>query len=109
MLTRIMRHDLRLLVADKILWIVVVLMLGMIAGGIYNGAIWASARLAAVSALEQKALEDLAEQRSEAEAFESGAKPLPTGTPAAMLPTGKSVPVVLPPAPLAAVSIGQSD
>jgi ABC-2 type transport system permease protein len=104
-----MRHDLKLLVADKILWLVAALLLALIAGGIYNGAVWASTRFAAVSALEQKGLEDLAKQKSEAAEFESGIKPMPTATPAAMLPAGKSVPVVLPPAPLATVSIGQSD
>lgn len=109
MLTRIVRHDLKLLVADKILWIVAALLLALIAGGIYNGAVWAKERRTVVAALEQKGLDDLEKLKAEAAGFESGAKPMPASTPAVMLPTGKSVPVVLPPAPLAAVSIGQSD
>lgn len=104
-----MRHDLQILVADKILWIVAALLLFLIAGGIYNGATWANARKQSVADLEQKGFDELEKQKAEAKEFESGAKPMPTATPAALLPTGKAVPVILPPAPLAVVSIGQSD
>lgn len=104
-----MRHDFQTLAADKILWIVAALLLALVAGGIYNGAAWAQARARAVAELEQKAAGELDRQKAEAADYESGAKPMPTATPPALLPTGKSVSVVLPPAPLAVLSVGQSD
>lgn len=109
MLKRIMRHDLQILIADKILWLVALFLLAVVAGGIYNGAAWATARKNSVAELERKGLDELNTQRAAASEFEKGAKAMPSPVPAALLPTGKSVPVVLPPAPLAAVSIGQSD
>lgn len=109
MLTRIMRHDLRLLAADKILWIVAALMLALVAGGIYNGASWTKAQRATLAGIEEKTLGELEKQKKEVAEFDSGAKPLPSPIPPALLPTGKTAPVILPPAPLAVVSIGQSD
>ena len=109
MLTRIMRHDLRTLAADKILWIVAALLLVLIAGGVYNGWRWANERQNAVAGIEQKALGELEKQRAEVAEFETGAKPIPSPVPPALMPTGKSVPVVLPPASLSAISVGQSD
>jgi ABC-2 type transport system permease protein len=104
-----MRHDLRTLAADKILWIVAALLLALIALGVYNGAMWARERKTAAAQIEQKVLDELNKQRADAAAFETGATAMPSPVPPALLPTGKSVPAVLPPAPLAAVSVGQSD
>jgi ABC-2 type transport system permease protein len=104
-----MRHDLKLLAADKILWIVAALLLFLVAGGIYNGAAWANERKNSVAELERKGFDELNKQRAEASELETGAKAMPSLIPPALLPTGKSVPVVLPPAPLAALSVGQSD
>lgn len=104
-----MRHDLRLLAADKILWIVAAIFLALIAGGIYNGVRWAAARKIAVAEAERKGFNQLEKQKAEVSEYESNAKPMPTATPAALLPSGKAAPVVLPPAPLGALSIGQSD
>lgn len=109
MIWRIMRHDFQILAADKILWIVAALLLVLTAGGIYNGAKWAQERKQSVEGLERKALEELNQQKAEALQYESGAKTRTATTPPALLPTGKSVPVILPPAPLAALSVGQSD
>lgn len=109
MLTRIMRHDLRLLAADKILWIVAALMLVLIAGGIYNGVQWTKSQRATIAGIEEKALGELDKLKSEAVEFDSGVKPLPSPFPPAILPTGKNAPVILPSAPLATISIGQSD
>ena len=52
-----MRHDFRILTADKILWVVALLLLVLIGAGIYNGAAWASARTNSVAEFEQKASE----------------------------------------------------
>jgi len=109
MLKQIMRHDLRLLAADKLLWIIAAIFLVLITAGIYNGANWTTARKTSVAALEQKGLDALQKQKAEVAEYETGAKPLPSATPAVFLVSGKAAPVVLPPAPLAAVSIGQSD
>lgn len=109
MFLQIMKQDLRVLIADKILWIIAVISLILIAGGIFNGIRWANARQSSIAEVEQKALAELDKLKTEAIQFESGAKPMPSATPAVFMPTGKSVPVVLPPAALNAVSIGQAD
>ena len=104
-----MRHDFQILAAEKILWIVAALMLVLFAGGIYNGARWASERRNTLNEIEQKGFSELDKLKTEAAEFDSGAKPLPSPVPPALLPTGKSAPVVLPPASLSVISIGQSD
>lgn len=109
MIYRIMRHDLRILAADKILWIAAALLLVLIAGGFYNGWRFATDRQNSAAQIEEKALGELEKQKAEAAGFETGLKPIPSPVPPVLMPTGKSVPVVLHPAPLAAVSIGQSD
>ncbi len=104
-----MRHDLRLLIADKTLWIVAAIFLVLIFGGIYNGTRWTNERKISVAELEQKGLDALQKQKAEVAEYESGAKPMPSPAPAVFLTSGKVAPVVLPPAPLAVLSVGQSD
>lgn len=109
MLSKIMRHDLRLLVADKTLWIIAALFVAFIGYGTFTGARFASARDSVVHDLRERGEQVLQTQKAEAVDFESGAKPMPSPAPDALLPRGKSYPVLLPGAPLAALSIGQSD
>lgn len=104
-----MRHDLRLLAADKTLWIIAAIFLALISYGTFNGARFAAERKAVVGDLQTRGEQALQKQKAEAVEFETGAKPMPTATPDVLLPRGKSYPVVLPPAPLAALSIGQAD
>lgn len=109
MIGRIMRHDLRLLAADKTIWLVVLMFLILIAGGVYNGARFANARQHAALDAEKKGYDALENQKAEAREYESGAKPMPAAAPPVFLPSGKAAPVVMPPAALAALSIGQAD
>jgi ABC-2 type transport system permease protein len=104
-----MRHDLRLLVADRTLWVIAALFVVLIGYGIFNGARWTGERQRRVNELTQRGEKSLSENRSELAAIESGAKPVSSPVPQAMLPTDKSYPVTLPPAPLASLSVGQSD
>ena len=104
-----MHHDLRMLTADKTIWLVVTMFLVLIAGGVYNGARFANTRRIAAADAEKKGYDALEKQKAEAAEYESGAKPMPTAAPPVFLPSGKAAPVVMPPAALAALSIGQSD
>lgn len=109
MLIKIIRHDLRLLAADKTLWIIAAIFLALIGYGTFNGARFAAERAATVENLRDKGEQTLQKQKAEAVEFETGAKPIPSPAPDALLARGKSFPVALPPAPLAVLSIGQSD
>jgi ABC-2 type transport system permease protein len=113
MLIRIIRHDLRLLVADKTLWIVAVLFAILIGYGTFNGMRWAEIRARVTRDLDERGKTSLTKLKEEAAAYETGAKPIPaaspTATPAPLLPTGKNYTIILPPAPLTALSLGQAD
>lgn len=109
MIGKIMRHDLRMLTADKTLWLVAAMFLVSVAGGIYNGARFAENRRTAVAEAEKKACDALDKQKAEVAEYESAAKALPSPAPPVFLPSGKAAPVVMPPAALAALSIGQAD
>jgi ABC-2 type transport system permease protein len=109
MVGRIIRHDLRLLGADKTLRVVAGLFILLIGYGTFNGARWTRARARVVNDLIERGEKSLAVARAELREIESGDNPLPTSPPAAALPTGKSYPVTLSPAPLSPLSVGQSD
>lgn len=109
MLLRIMKTDLKLLIADRTLWVIVALFFVLIGYGILNGARLSRERQKQVGELAERGEKTLKESREELAAIESGAKPMPSSAPLAMLPTGKSYPTVLPPTALSILSIGQSD
>lgn len=104
-----MKTDLKLLIADRTLWVIVALFFVLIGYGIFNGARWTSERQKQVGELTGRGEKSLQESREELAAIESGAKPMPSSAPQAMLPTGKSYPTVLPHATLSILSVGQSD
>lgn len=104
-----MRHDFRLLAADKTLWIITALFVVLIGYGTFNGARWTNLRLAAAQEFQEKGEKNFNRLKTEAIEYESGAKPVPTTTPEAFAPTGKNHPVALPPSQLTVLSIGQSD
>jgi ABC-2 type transport system permease protein len=108
-LFRIMKHDLRLLAADRTLWVIVALFALLIGYGIFNGARWARKRAHSVSELQGRSDRAFARSRAELVALENGSTTAPANPPAAALPTGKSISVSLPPGPLAALCVGQSD
>jgi len=114
MLVRIIRHDLRLLAADKTLWIVAGIFLVLIAYGTFNGARFTAERAAIVKNYQERGDATLSNFRTEAAAYESGARALPepgafAPVPNALMPIRKSVPATLPPASLASLAVGQSD
>jgi hypothetical protein len=102
-LFRIMKHDLRLLAADRTLWVIVALFALLIGYGVFNGERWARKRAHSVSELQARSERAFAKSRAELVAIENGSTPATTNPPAAALPTGKSISVSLPPGPLAAL------
>jgi ABC-2 type transport system permease protein len=108
-LLRIMKQDLRLLAADRTLWVIVALFAMLIGYGVFNGARWAHKRSHSVSQLQSRSERAFANARAELVAIENGSTPAPANPPAAALPTGKSISVSLPPGPLSALCVGQGD
>ncbi len=112
MMFRIIKNDLRVLIADRVLYVVGLFSLGLIAWGLWNGVQWTSERQRLISDYERKIESELQKQREEAIAYETGAKPMPTSTatpPNALMPTNKAVPATLPPTPLSIIAVGQAD
>lgn len=113
MLTRIMRHEWRLLVADRTLWVIAPLFALLIGYGVYNGLSWVRFQRATLDAAQEEERARFAKAKAEVAAIEQGGKPssafanprLPS------VAAGRSGPryALLPPAPLAALSVGQSD
>lgn len=108
MLTRIIKHDLRGLVADKTLLIIGVLFTLLIGYGVYNGASWAARRAELINEAERAATEALNAQRQQVLDIEAGRKTL-TDLPAAGRPSGLNALAYMPPTTLSALSVGQSD
>lgn len=113
MLTRIMKHEWRLLVADRTLWIIAPLFALLIGYGVYNGASWVSFQRSTLDAAQQEESERFAKAKTEVAAIEQGGQPA-SAFANPRLPSvaaGRTAPryATLPPAPLAALSVGQSD
>jgi ABC-2 type transport system permease protein len=105
MLARIMRHEARVLAADRTLWPLAGLLAAVVAYGAINGASWADSRRAALAAAaEEEAARfgDLRQQlRSPGDGIGLGA-----------LEVGRSSGArhaAMPPGPLSALVVGQSD
>ncbi len=109
MILHIIKNDLKLLIADKTLWVIIVLFVLLIGYSIFNGVRWAKERQKQTHELTVRGDRALKADRDDLSAIESGVKPMPSPVPQAVLPTGKSYPTVLPPASLSALSVGQSD
>ncbi|MDX2032229.1 MAG: DUF3526 domain-containing protein [Blastocatellia bacterium] len=113
MLTRIMRHEWRSLTADRTLWIIAPLFALLIGYGVYNGSSWVRFQQATLDAAQEEERARFAKARAEVAAIEQGGQPssafanprLPS------VAAGRTGPryALLPPAPLAALSVGQSD
>jgi ABC-2 type transport system permease protein len=113
MLKRVMRHEWRSLVADHTLRVVVPLFALVIGYGVYNGAAWVRFQRATLDAARQEEGARYAKAKAEVAAIEQGGKPAsPFANPRlASVAAGRTGPryAALPPAPLAALSVGQSD
>ncbi|MFN8000236.1 MAG: DUF3526 domain-containing protein [Acidobacteriota bacterium] len=113
MLTRIMKHEWRSLVADRTLWIIAPLFALLIGYGVYNGSSWVSFQNSTLDAAQQEERDRFAKAKTEVAAIEQGGQPA-SAFANPRLPSvaaGRTAPryATLPPAPLAALSVGQSD
>jgi ABC-2 type transport system permease protein len=108
MLKHILKHDWRLLVADKVLWLASLLILFCVSYAVYNGATRAARWRNDVSQQLAKAQEGLLEQKTIVENIFSGKKSA-AEYPWTGFPQNAQQAATLPPGPLAAFSVGQSD
>jgi ABC-2 type transport system permease protein len=109
MLTKIIQHEWRALRADRVLWLIVPLFALIIGYGVYNGASWVRFQKATLqtAVAEEAARYDKAKQE-----IMAGKAGSPFRDPKfASVASGRTAPryAILPPAPLAALSVGQSD
>ncbi len=113
MLTRIMKHEWRSLVADRTLWMIALLFALIIGYGVYNGASWARFQQATLATAEAEERERFAQAKAEIIAIEENGKQVapwldPRFPSVASRRSGQRY-ATLPPAPLAAMAVGQSD
>lgn len=113
MLTRIMQHEWRSLVADRTLWIITPLFALLIGYGVYNGSSWVRFQRTTLDAAQQEEHARFVKAKAEVAAIEQGGKPSSAFSNPRMpsVAAGRTAPryALLPPAPLAALSVGQSD
>jgi ABC-2 type transport system permease protein len=113
MLTKIMQHEWRALRADRTLWIIVPLFAVIISYGVYNGVSWVRFQRTTLAAAANEERERYSQARQEISEIEMNGKAVsPFADP--RLPSvasGRSGMryAQLPPAPLSALSVGQSD
>jgi len=113
MVTRIMRHEWRLLGADRTLWVVVPLLAAIIGYGVYNGALWVRFQERTLRAAGEEEAGRHARAKAEiAEIERRGKQVQPFLDPrSAAVASGRAGVryAAMPPAPLAALAVGQSD
>jgi ABC-2 type transport system permease protein len=112
-LTRIIKHEWKILVADRTLWVVAPLFALLIGYGVYNGSSWMRFQDATLEAAKQEERERFARAKAEVTSIEQGAQPAsafsnPRLPSVAASRTGPRY-ALAPPAPLAALAVGQSD
>jgi ABC-2 type transport system permease protein len=113
MLTRIMKHEWRSLSVGRTLWVIVPLFALLIGYGVYNGAAWVRFQQTTLGAAQQEERERFAKAKAEVTTIEQGGQPT-SAFANPRLPSvaaGRTGPryALLPPAPLASLSVGQSD
>ncbi len=113
MFTRILRHEWRLLTADGAIWLTVVIGALAIGYGTFNGVRWISFQQAAIAETAREERERFAAQEATIARITAGEMEVspfadPRNPQAAASRLGARY-AVMPPAPLAAFSIGQSD
>jgi ABC-2 type transport system permease protein len=113
MITRIIKHELRILRADRTLWTIIPLFAMLIAYGVYNGASWTQFQKTTLEAAKQEENNRFAKAQAEIGMIEQGGQPeSPFRDPRlASVAAGRAGTryATLPPAPLAGLSVGQSD
>jgi ABC-2 type transport system permease protein len=113
MIGRIIRHEWRTLTADATLWVTGLAFAAAIAYGVANGARWVEFQRSALTAAAQEEAERYEALQTEIDTLQrTGGKVSPFRDPrSAANAGGRMAPryAALPPAPLAALAIGQSD
>lgn len=113
MLTRIIQHELRNLSRDRTLWIVTGLLAVIVGYGVFNGASWVRFQKQTINEVTADEAQKFAAIRNNIVKFDDGsAQPAPNADPRDPAFAGRNIGqryAIMPPAPLAALSIGQSD
>jgi ABC-2 type transport system permease protein len=114
MQAHIFKHEWRNLRVDKTLWLIAGLMSGVISYGLYNGISWVGFQSLTLQAVHRHDEEKVTKIRNHLAQLAQGATPpaffLDPRQPAyAGGPSIGARHAIMPPAPLAALSIGQSD
>lgn len=112
MLHRIIQHEWRTILADRILWIIVPLFALIIGYGVYNGASWVRFQRATLQTAAAEEAERYSKAKQQIVEIEGGKQVSNFTNPRfPSVASGRSAPryATLPPAPLAALSVGQSD
>jgi ABC-2 type transport system permease protein len=113
MLSRIMSHEWRNLSADRTLWLVTLLFGVLIGYGLYNGVSWVRFRQEALRAAAEDERDRHTAAKAEIEDLAAGRRqPRPFADPRSPAVAGSSVATryaTMPSAPLAPLSVGQSD
>lgn len=105
MLARIVRHEARLMAADRTLWLLALVLAGVVGYGVLNGASWVAFQRATLAEADREQAARLDDLRARL-----GSPGQDLGLPADQV--GRSLAArlaALPPGPLAALVIGQSD
>lgn len=114
MLQRVMKHEWRLLTAERTAWVVIVLFAVAIAAGIFNGARWVRFQQATINDLAREEQERFAKLLAQARDVEAQIATVPADQwdprhPYYLGNTRGQRYAWLPPAPLGVTAIGQSD
>lgn len=113
MLIRIIQNELRNLSRDRTLWLITGLLAVIVGYGIYNGASWIRFQKETIHEVTTEETQKFTAIRSEIAKLNDGsAQPVPFADPRDPAFAGRNIGqryAVMPPAPLAALSIGQSD
>ncbi|WP_337177715.1 DUF3526 domain-containing protein [Paludisphaera sp.] len=113
MLLRIARHDLRCLAADRAAWILVAMLAGSVAYGVYNGSTWVRFQEATLAAVAEDEASRLVQLRRDAEAIAPDAAApvswLDPRSPGVVAGSRGQRFAAAPPGPLAAMTVGQAD
>jgi hypothetical protein len=111
MLTRIIKHEWRNLIADRTLPLIALLLALLIGYGVYNGQAWLSSYRASSEGLPEKSRERLAKMKDQLSAAEKR-NPPPQNLAALTNPFRAATvtqQAILPASPLEALAVGQSD
>ena len=112
MIWRIIRHEWQMLRADAILWVVVALVGSAIAYGVWNGTRWVQFQEGAIEAARSDERTRFDRLRVQLEKVAAGERVSPFADPRNPSNLGSRLAprvAVLPPAPLGALTVGQSD